>query len=134
MKRQDYSRRGIMYEAFIDIMFLPDEEQEYSDIITMWVGDFETIMDLIPLNGEGMFAALAFHSQVDAPWEEKEEEPWEADELELSLNQLLYVKDVLREKEENEDRALLCNICNDICEIFQKAANGEGRAFIKYYY
>ena len=134
MKCQDYSRRGIMYEAFIDIMFLPNEKQEYSDIITMWVGDFEAIMDLVPLNEEGMFAALAFHYQVDAPWEEKEDEPWEMDEPGLSLSQLLYVKNVLCEKEENEDRALLYSICNDICEIFQKAANGQGRAFIKYYY
>ena len=134
MKHKDYSRKAILYEAFIDVMFLPNEQQEYSDIITMWVGDFEAIMDLISLNNEGMYVALALHYQVDAPWEEREDEPWEADELELSLNQLLCVKNMLHEKEENADKVLLCDICNDICEIFQKAVNGQGSAFIKYYY
>ena len=134
MNHRDYSRKTLLYEAFIDIMFLPNEMQDHSDIITMWAGDFESIMDLIPLNDEGMFVALAFHYQVDAPWEDREDEPWEVDELELSLKQLLYVKSVLYEKEENEDKVLLCDICNDMCEIFQKAVNGQGRAFIKYYY
>ena len=98
----------------------------------MWIGDFETIMNLIPLNDEGMYVAFGFHYQVDTPWEEREGEPWEVDELELSLNQLLGVKHLLHEK--SEDGILLFNICSDICEIFQKACNKQGKVFIKYYY
>lgn len=123
-----------MYEAFIDIAFLPNEKQEYSDIITMWAGDFEAIMDLIPLDSEGMYVALAFHYQVDAPWEAREDVPWELDELELSLNQLLYVNKKLCEMENDESKVLLCHICDDICDILRKAKNEEGRVFIKYYY
>lgn len=115
-------------------MFQPNEKRDDSEIITMWIGDFVAIMDLIPLNAEGMYAALAFHYQVDTPWEEREAEPWEVDELELSLNQLLGVKNLLHEKEKSEDGMLLFNICNDICEILQKAADKQGRAFIRYYY
>ena len=32
MQHKDYSRKEILYEAFIDIMFLPNEKQEYSEI------------------------------------------------------------------------------------------------------
>lgn len=134
MQHKDYSRKEILYEAFIDIMFLPNEKQEYSEIVTMWIGDFEAIMDLIPLNDEGMFDALAFHYQVDTPWEEREDEPWEVDELELSLTQLLDAKHLLYEKGKIEDQLTLFNICSDICEIIQKAQNKQGKAFIKYYY
>lgn len=134
MKYKDYSRKKILYEAHIDIMFLPNDKKEYSEIITMWIGDFEAIMDLVGLNEEGMYTALAFHYQVDTPWEDKEDEPWEVDELELSLNQLLDVKHLLYEKEKNEEEIILFNICSDICEIFQKAHGEQGKAFIKYYY
>lgn len=95
MKYKDYSRKKILYEAHIDIMFLPNDKKEYSEIITMWIGDFEAIMDLVGLNEEGMYTALAFHYQVDTPWEDKEDEPWEVNELGLSLNQLLDVKHLL---------------------------------------
>jgi len=58
----------------------------------MWVGDFDFIMDLIPLNEEGMYVALATHYQVDIPWNNEDETPWEIDDLEITLSQLLYAK------------------------------------------
>lgn len=135
MNHKDYSRKGISYEAFIDIMFQFDGEEEYSDIITMWTGDFDSIMNLIPLNNEGMYVALAFHYQVDTPWEVSDDEPWEVDEIELSLKQLIDLRGILHENENKKSTSLmLCHICDDMCEIFQKANNGQGKVFIKYYY
>ena len=135
MNHKDYSRKGILYEAFIDIMFQSNDEEECSDIITMWSGDFDSIMDLIPLNNEEMYVALAFHYQVDTPWEVRDDEPWEVDEIELSLKQLIDVRSILQEKENSKNApSVLCHICDDMCEMFQKANNKQGKVFIKYYY
>lgn len=138
MNYKDYSRTPVFYEAFIDIAFLPDGSDNYSDLITMWIGDFQTLMDLVPLNDEGMYVGLACHYQVDTPWEECEEEPWKVDNIELSLSQLLNVKNLLLEKSSfskpSDDNIRLIQICNDICIVFEKAKLKCGTAYIKYYY
>lgn len=137
MKYKNYSREGLIYEASIDVLFSPKGSEEYSDLITMWIGDFETIMDLIPLNEDDMYVALAYHYQVDSPWEELENEPWEVDELETSFLQLIYVRNILSnnyQKDDNVDNKKIYEICTDICDLFKMANLGEGKVFIKYYY
>ena len=137
MKYKNYSREGLIYEASIDVLFSPKGSEEYSDLITMWIGDFETIMDLIPLNEDDMYVALAYHYQVDSPWEELENEPWEVDELETSFLQLIYVRNILSnnyQKDDNLDNKKIYEICTDICNLFKMANLGEGKVFIKYYY
>lgn len=137
MKHKNYNREGLIYEASIDVLFLPIGSQEYSEIVTMWIGDFQTIMDLVPLNEDDMYVALACHYQVDTPWEELEDAPWEVDELETSFLQLTYVKNILSnkyQKDGNLDNKKVYEICVDMCDIFQMAKSGEGKVFIKYYY
>lgn len=139
MNYKDYGKPyKIFYEAFIDIAFLPNDSIEYSDIISIWIGDFHSIMNLLPLNSEEMYVALACHFQVDVPWEDKEDEYWEVDEITESLIQLQYVKNILLKRREkidsNEEDIKLYEICTDICELFEKANKGEGKVFIKYYY
>jgi len=144
LNHKNYSLKNIYYEAFIDIAFLPKKSEIFSDLITMWIGDFQSLMDMIPLNDEGMYVALACHYQVDSPWEECEGEPWKVDDLEVSLSQLLNIKDTLFKKAkdfnslnnsiEYEKCSKLLQICNDICFLFDKAASGYGQVFIKYYY
>lgn len=137
MKHKNYSRKGLIYEASIDVLFLPNDSQEYSELITMWIGDFETIMDLVPLNEDDMYVALAYHYQVDTPWEELEDKLWEVDELVTSFRQLVYAKNILSnqyKKDDNSDNKKIYEICVDMCDVFEKAKLGEGKVFIKYYY
>ena len=143
MIRKDYGSdilNVLPYEQLIDISFMPNGQHEYTEVVTMWEGDFSFIVDLIPLNDEGMFVGLACHYQVDRPWEEKEDEPWEIDCLELTLEQLLYAKKRLSEMKPTDypewnkkELGDICDICDDMCEIVRKAARGEGKAFITYY-
>lgn len=137
MMRKDYSSNTLVYEQFIDISFMPNGQHDYTEVVTMWRGDFSFIVDLIPLNDEGMYVGLAFHYQVDRPWEANEEEPWEIDSLELTLEQLLYVKKRIHEMKQASysewDMTLVGDICDDICEIVKKAESGQGKAFITYY-
>ena len=140
MIRKDYSSElynYLSYEQLIDISFMPNGQREYTEVVTMWSGHFRFIMNLIPLNDEGMFVGLACHYQVDWPWEKNEGEPWEIDSLELTLEQLLYVKKRLSEMKPTDypvwDKKELGDICDDMCEIVRKAARGEGKAFITYY-
>ena len=140
MVRKDYGSdflNVLPYEQLVDISFMPNGQHEYTEVVTMWSGDFNFIMNLIPLNDEGMFVGLACHYQVDRPWEENEDEPWEIDSLELTLEQLLYVKKRLSEMKPTDypvwDKKVLGDICDDMCEIVRKAARGEGKAFITYY-
>lgn len=152
MVHKDYDRMKnqpfpLCYECSIDVSFLPDGQQDFSEVVSMWEGDFHFIMNLIPinneelwdeliLNDEGMWDGMALHHYVDRPWEEQEDEPWEIDKLELTLKQLQYVQKLLHNMEptpDYHDIPLLSNICDDICEIVKKAANGHGKAFITYY-
>ena len=142
MNIKNYNSPSIYDEAYIDVALLPNNQDEYSDLITMGIFDFEYIVEEIPVNKDGMFVALACHYHVDAPWEECGEEPWEVDEIETSLSQLLYVKQLfLNNKSKNpylETNAKKCKfllqICEDMCFIFSEAIKTGGKVHIRYYY
>ena len=138
MVHKNYDSELFVQEALVDVSFIPDEQQDFSEVLTIWSGYFNFIMSLIPLNDEGMWEGLTLHYHVDMPWREKLDEPWEIDNLELTLKQLQYAQKQIRDMEQTSssgwDIPLVSDICADICEIIKKAANGQGKAFITYYY
>ena len=145
MNVKDYNNPSyLFFEACIDVALLPKYQDEYSDLITMSIGDFDSILMQVPVNEDGMFVALACHYHVDTPWEECNEEPWEVDELELSLSQLLYVKESFKNNKVKSDyldantntvvNEKLSQICEDMCFIFSEAIKTGGKVYIRYYY
>lgn len=107
MNHKDYSiPYRYFQEAFIDISFKENKATIFSDVISMWGYDFNFIMEKIPLNEDGMYVGLVCHYHVDEPWVDCEDEPWEVDELEVSLSQLEFVRELFQKQdnEESEDR------------------------------
>jgi len=92
--------------------------------IIMWKLDFEEILSKIPLNKDGELVALAYHNNIDWPWEEMDPEPWTMDCLEESLEQLKYIEN----KIEDEERRM---ICKDMIKIVEKAITDEKEVLIK---
>ncbi len=128
MDYKDYSEPyKDMGETFVEIILQEKDSQHIIKKIEMWTGDFDSILDEIPLNEDGMFVGLAYHHNIDFPWQELSPTPWKMDDLEISLSQLLYVKDNLKEER-------LLPICEDICDILENATNCENTVFIRYYY
>lgn len=85
-------------------------------------GNYETKLS----NGEedGEYVALAYHQNVDFPWEEMEPNYWVMDYLNESLEQLKYVEDKI---EDNNTR----DICKDISRILRKAINNKKSVLIR---
>ena len=93
----------------------------------MWIGDFDSILDEIPLNEDGMYVGLAYHQNIDSPWKELSPVPWEMDDLRISLSQMLYVRSNLNQEN-------LMPLCDDICDILGKAINGKNKVLVRYFY
>lgn len=128
MEYKDYSEPyKDMGEAFIEIILQEKDSQDILKKIEMWAGDFDSILDEIPLNEDGMYVGLAYHQNIDFPWKELSPDPWEMDDLDISLSQMLYVKS-------NLDDDSLQPICEDICDILDKAVNSNNRVFVRYFY
>lgn len=114
-------------EAFVEIILQEKDSKDILKKIEMWIGDFDSILDEIPLNQDGMYVGLAYHQQIDMPWWKLEPNPWKMDDLEVSLTQLQYVNGILTEEN-------LLPICEDMCDILNKAINGNHKVFVKYFY
>lgn len=75
---------------------------------------FDDILSGIPLNEDGMYVALAYHRNIDFPWEEPEPDYWVMDCLNESLQQLKDVEDKIED-------SFRRTICKDISRIVEKA-------------
>ncbi|HOJ78947.1 MAG TPA: hypothetical protein PLZ08_09895 [Bacillota bacterium] len=116
-----------MGEAFIEIILQEKDSQHTLKKIEMWIGDFDSILDEIPLNEDGMYVGLAYHQNIDSPWKELSPVPWEMDDLRISLSQMLYVRSNLNQEN-------LMPLCDDICDILGKAINGKNKVLVRYFY
>jgi hypothetical protein len=117
---QPYARPG---ETCIEIQLQDNTSKECLKKILIWSGDFDSIVSKIPLNEEGEYVALAYHYNVDWPWEELAPSPWKMDQLKMSLTQL-------KEIEIHDEREII--VWNDICSILEEAIKDKNTVLITY--
>ena len=112
---KDYSEPYVeLQEANIEIVLQDLNLNKIEDKIIIWEGDFDYILSRIPLNEDGEFVALAYHNNIDFPWEEMEPDYWVMDCLNQSLEQL-------NEVENKIENSYIRTICKDISRIVEKA-------------
>lgn len=108
----------------IEILLKDINLNEIEEKIIIWEGDFDSILSEIPLNEDGEYTALAYHQNIDFPWEKLEPGYWVMDYLNESLEQLEYVKSIIEDD-------MQMDICKDICRMINKAINNEKLVLIK---
>ena len=112
---KDYSEPYVEFQdPNIEIVLKDMNSNEIEEKIIIWEGDFDDILSAIPLNEDGEYVALAYHQNIDFPWEKMEPDYWVMDYLNESLQQVKYVKNIM------EDDTIK-DICKDICRIISKA-------------
>lgn len=122
---KDYSEPYTeLQEPNIEIVLKDMDSNEIEDKIIIWEGDFDDILSKIPLNEDGEYVALAYHQNIDFPWDKMEPNYWVMDYLNESLEQVEYVEN---EVEDNDIR----DICKDICRIIKKAINNRKSVLIR---
>lgn len=67
---------------------------------------------------------MAYHQNIDFPWEKLELDYWVMDYLDESLKQLEYVRSIIEDDIQKD-------ICKDICKIINKAINNRKLVLIK---
>ena len=108
----------------IEIVLKNTNSNKIEEKIIIWEGDFDNILSKIPLNKDGKYVALAYHQNIDFPWEKLETVYGIMDYLKESLEQVRYVKDVIEDNIQKD-------ICNDICRIISKAIDKRKLVLVK---
>ncbi len=108
----------------IEIVLKNTNSNKIEEKIIIWEGDFDNILSKIPLNKDGKYVALAYHQNIDFPWEKLEPGYGIMDYLKESLEQVRYVKDVIEDNIQKD-------ICNDICRIISKAIDKQKLVLVK---
>ena len=108
----------------IEIVLKNTNSNKIEEKIIIWEGDFDNILSKIPLNKDGKYVALAYHQNIDFPWEKLEPGYGIMDYLKESLEQVRYVKDVIEDNIQKD-------ICNDICRIISKAIDKRKLVLVK---
>lgn len=108
----------------IEIVLKNTNSNKIEEKIIIWEGDFDNILSKIPLNKDGKYVALAYHQNIDFPWEKLETVYGIMDYLKESLEQVRYVKDVIEDNIQKD-------ICNDICRIISKAIDKQKLVLVK---
>ncbi|MCI9079620.1 MAG: hypothetical protein HFH68_12005 [Lachnospiraceae bacterium] len=122
---KDYSEPyAELQDSNIEILLKDINLNEIEEKIIIWEGDFDSILSEIPLNKDGEYAALAYHQNIDFPWEKLEPGYWVMDYLNESLKQLEYVKSIIEDDMQRD-------ICKDICRIINNAINNGKLVLIK---
>ncbi|MCI8668179.1 MAG: hypothetical protein HFI34_01455 [Lachnospiraceae bacterium] len=122
---KDYSEPYVeLQDPNIEIILKDMVSDQIEEKIIIWEGDFDSILSEIPLNEEGEYVALAYHQNIDFPWEKMEPDYWIMDYLNESLEQIMYVKDMIEDDTRKE-------ICKDICRIINKAINNENSVLVR---
>ena len=114
---KDYSKPyAELQDPNIEILLKDINLNEIEEKIVIWEGDLDSILSEIPLNKDGEYVALAYHQNIDFPWEKLELDYWVMDYLDESLKQLEYVRSIIEDDIQKD-------ICKDICKIINKAIN-----------
>lgn len=122
---KDYSEPyAKLQDTNIEILLKDVYLNEIEEKVVVWEGDFESILSEIPLNKDGEYVALAYHYNIDFPWEKLEPGYWVMDYLDESLKQIEDVKSIIEDDIQK-------NICKDICKIINKAINNGKLVLIK---
>lgn len=122
---KDYSEPYVeLQDPNIEIILKDMVSDQIEEKIIIWEGDFDSILSEIPLNEDGEYVALAYHQNIDFPWEKMEPDYWCMDYLNESLEQIMYVKDMIEDDTRKE-------ICKDICRIINKAINNENSVLVR---
>lgn len=122
---KDYSERyAELQDENIEIVLKDLNSNEIEDEIIIDKGDFEYILSRILLNEDGEYVALAYHRNIDFPWEELEPDYWVMDCLNESLQQLKDVEDKIEDSFKR-------TICKDISRIVEKAILNEKTVLVR---
>lgn len=122
---KDYSRPyEWLQDSNIEILLKDMALNKTEEKIIIWEGDFDSILSKIPLSKNGKYTALAYHQNIDFPWEKTEPGYWAMDYMDESLEQMEYVESIIEDDVQKD-------ICKDICRIINKAVNNEKTVLVK---